>query len=286
MEGSNKPFSAFITDDDIAIYLQNNPDFFYKKPALLTTIRLPHAERGAVSLIEAQLDKLRQKIASLEDEITALMTRANQNDVLFKTFAKTHRALFAATQLKDIQKALDELATSLRLSVYLGVYNNIDLENNNQLQDKAQHLENVNAAKIEAFKARHLRGKSVYLGRLSKKEGALFMPSPPELGSYAILPISYDHHYEKALNNTKLNELAFERQVISELKTQAAKSEKNQELQKSQELQIKQGQSKKQEMGFLVFASQDGGHFQPEMDTLFITQLSVQIGFLLQKWQR
>ncbi len=248
MEGSDKPFSALITDDDIAKYLQNNPDFFDKKPALLRAIRLPHAERGAVSLVEAQLDKLRQKIASLEDEITALMTRANQNDALFNAFASTYLALLAATKLCDVQKALDELAKSLRLTVCLSLYSDIHLYNE-ELNANALILD---AAKIEAFKVRHLMGKEVYLGRLSKKDGALFMPSPPELGSYAILPISSGEDYQKA-HKLKCNQ-TFE-------------------------------QPKKQEMGFLVFASQDGGHFQPAMDTLFITQLSAQIRVLLQKWQ-
>lgn len=249
MEGSDKPFSTFITDDDIAIYLQNNPDFFNKKTALLTAIRLPHAERGAVSLVEAQLDKLRQKIASLEDEITALMTRANQNDFLFSAFAKTHLALFAATEFYDVKKALDELAKSLHLSVHLSLYEHIDLFNNKASNDKPKPLD---AAKIETFKIRHLINKDVYLGRLSKKEGGLFMPSPPELGSYAILPISYDAHPGKPFK-LKTNQM--------------------------------HAQQEKQEMGFLVFASQDGGHFQPTMDTLFITQLREQIQILLQKWQ-
>ncbi len=45
---------------------------------------------------------------------------------------------------------------------------------------------------------------------------------------------------------------------------------------------------KNQPLGVLAFSSQDGGHFQPEMDTLFLRHLSLVVAHLAQTlvWQR
>jgi len=56
-----------ITEDDIAQYLANTPEFFERHAPLLTSIVLTsqHGQR-AVSLIERQAEMLRDKIKALE----------------------------------------------------------------------------------------------------------------------------------------------------------------------------------------------------------------------------
>ena len=55
-----------ITEDDIADYLANTPDFFERHAQLLAQVQLtsPHGNR-AVSLQERQADMLREKIKTL-----------------------------------------------------------------------------------------------------------------------------------------------------------------------------------------------------------------------------
>jgi hypothetical protein len=55
-----------ITEDDIANYLANTPDFFERHADVLGTVQLtsPHGKR-AVSLQERQAEMLREKIKGL-----------------------------------------------------------------------------------------------------------------------------------------------------------------------------------------------------------------------------
>ena len=76
----NQPFDEQI----IREYLLDNPDFFNRFPELLLAMRLPHAERGAVSLVERRQELLRQRVSQLEEEITALMGMATQNERIFR----------------------------------------------------------------------------------------------------------------------------------------------------------------------------------------------------------
>lgn len=72
-----------ITEDDIAAYLLNSPDFFVRNADLLDSIQLtsPHGNR-AVSLQERQLELLRDKIRALELHLANMMRLGNENDQL------------------------------------------------------------------------------------------------------------------------------------------------------------------------------------------------------------
>ena len=61
-----------ITEDDIANYLANTPDFFARHAELLASVQLssPHGNR-AVSLQERQAEMLREKIKALSSEAIA-----------------------------------------------------------------------------------------------------------------------------------------------------------------------------------------------------------------------
>ena len=66
----NHPLNNPITEDDIANYLANNPDFFQRHAELLASVHLasPHNNR-AVSLQERQAEMLRDKIKLLEHRL-------------------------------------------------------------------------------------------------------------------------------------------------------------------------------------------------------------------------
>ena len=72
-----------ITEDDIANYLANSPDFFVRHAELLATVQLtsPHGNR-AVSLQERQAEMLREKIKALEHRIMDMVRHGNENMVI------------------------------------------------------------------------------------------------------------------------------------------------------------------------------------------------------------
>ncbi len=69
-----------ITEDDIAHYLLNTPDFFERHAEVLASVQLssPHGGR-AVSLQERQAEMLREKIRSLEHRLAELIRNGHEN---------------------------------------------------------------------------------------------------------------------------------------------------------------------------------------------------------------
>ncbi len=58
-----KKIDAAVLEDQLVYqYLLEHPAFFQQHPELLARLRLPHAQRGAVSLVERQLEMQRERI--------------------------------------------------------------------------------------------------------------------------------------------------------------------------------------------------------------------------------
>jgi uncharacterized protein YigA (DUF484 family) len=91
-------FTNPITEDDIANYLANTPDFFERHAELLAAVQLssPHSAR-AVSLQERQAGMLRDKIKGLELRIMDMIRHGNDNVMLSDKLLRWAGTLFFAT---------------------------------------------------------------------------------------------------------------------------------------------------------------------------------------------
>ena len=102
-----------ITEDDIANYLANTPDFFSRHAQLLAAVQLssPHGTR-AVSLQERQAEMLREKIKALEHRLMDMVRHGNENVIIADRLHRWARNLFQvqsgralpATIAAEIQK--------------------------------------------------------------------------------------------------------------------------------------------------------------------------------------
>jgi uncharacterized protein YigA (DUF484 family) len=86
-----------LTEDDVARFLSDHPDFFEQHAELLSHLTLPHQTGGsAVSLVERQVSVLRDRNAALDRKLRDLMSVAHSNDSLSqKLHALTLRVLDA-----------------------------------------------------------------------------------------------------------------------------------------------------------------------------------------------
>jgi uncharacterized protein len=102
-----------INDDSVAEYLQTYPDFFERNGPLLTKLRLPHLrDAGAtVSLVERQVEVLRERNQSLERKLKELVDVARANDALADRIHRLSQRLIVARTLLETINALE---TSLR----------------------------------------------------------------------------------------------------------------------------------------------------------------------------
>ncbi|HUA27053.1 MAG TPA: DUF484 family protein [Steroidobacteraceae bacterium] len=84
-------------EDAVAAYLQHNPDFFERHQALLVRLRVPHARGGStISLVERQIEVLREKHAGLEDKLAELVGVARANDAIADKLHRFTRKLLRA----------------------------------------------------------------------------------------------------------------------------------------------------------------------------------------------
>ncbi len=92
-------FTNPITEDDIANYLANTPDFFERHAELLAAVQLssPHSTR-AVSLQERQAGMLRDKIKGLELRIMDMIRHGNDNVMLSDKLLRWAGALFLTAE--------------------------------------------------------------------------------------------------------------------------------------------------------------------------------------------
>lgn len=104
--------SETVDEQAVTQYLQQNGDFFERHPQLLARLRLHHPRNGAtVSLIERQVEVLREKYQAQELKLTEFVRVARANNVLAdKIHRFTRRLLRTSTQAQ----AIVEIEASLR----------------------------------------------------------------------------------------------------------------------------------------------------------------------------
>jgi len=105
------PITNAITEDDIANYLANAPDFFERHAELLAAVQLtsPHSNR-AVSLQERQATLLRDKIKVLETRNLDMIRHGNENAILSDKLVQWARTLFLTTDPLDLPgRMVDEI---------------------------------------------------------------------------------------------------------------------------------------------------------------------------------
>lgn len=92
-----------ITEDDIANYLANTPDFFERHASLLAAVQLtsPHGHR-AVSLQERQAEMLREKIRGLELKGAEMIRHGNENTVIADKLQRWTRELLLTREAREL----------------------------------------------------------------------------------------------------------------------------------------------------------------------------------------
>jgi len=93
-------------EETIAAYLQANPDFFERHQPVLARMRLPHARSAStISLVERQVEVLREKNVELEDRIADFVRVARANDALAERIQRfTRRLLRAGSKIAIVQQ--------------------------------------------------------------------------------------------------------------------------------------------------------------------------------------
>ena len=95
-----------LSSDDISQFLIENKRFFIDHPEVLAAVELHHRSGKAVSLIEKQVQTLRNNNQALQSKLDELIQNARHNDNLL---AKTQRLTLSLIEAHDIGDVLDAL---------------------------------------------------------------------------------------------------------------------------------------------------------------------------------
>ena len=91
-----------VTDDQVVKHLQDNPGFFLNHPQLLLSIRLPHDSGNAVSLVEKQVNILRERGIEATKKLKDLTDNARTNDEIFKVTKSLILALLNCNTIEEM----------------------------------------------------------------------------------------------------------------------------------------------------------------------------------------
>lgn len=103
-----------LTHDQVAQFLQDNPEFFAHYTELLSQINVPHPHSGqAISIGERQVLMLRDKARGLESRLKEFIQFAEENDAIGE---KLHRLSLGLMRARDLESALQALYLNLNES--------------------------------------------------------------------------------------------------------------------------------------------------------------------------
>lgn len=134
----NKEKSA-VTAEQVAQYLQENPEFFINRDNLLAEITLPHESGKAISLLERQVKILRERGIESRRTLNSLMENAEYNDQLFSV---TRTLILALLVEKDVAQITS--ATEANLNTQPGI------DASSVIIFAAEDLHDVENARIES----------------------------------------------------------------------------------------------------------------------------------------
>lgn len=111
MSTEKKPEAPALDAQAVADYLLAHPDFLVERRKLLAQLTIPHPAGGAVSLVERQVEVLRQENRKLEQRLVDWMEIARTNDRLL---AHLHELAIAVLSETGLEERLAVLMRQLR----------------------------------------------------------------------------------------------------------------------------------------------------------------------------
>lgn len=204
MSEINADFEQQIHD-----YLNDHPNFFARHLSLLDKMQIPHQRKGMISLVEAQLGRQREKIATLEQQLYQIGNTVQQNEKLFFSLLPLQKALLQADNFTEANQNLNQWAKTLALkSAKILLLKDAWTEQNDI---EAPYW--IDRKAFEIIRLERFGLQSFYLGKLTNREKSLlFLPEELPVGSVALCLLKRHHQpYHSVLLFSSHNEDHFYR---------------------------------------------------------------------------
>ncbi len=149
-----------LSPQDVYTFLAQNPDFFIRYPELLEKIKIPHAQKGSISLVEIQSEQLRKKVRQLNLKLSQLVSIAKQNEKIYRVYTDLNVQLLRCESVADVQFTLEDVLQE-RLQLSSAVIKSF----------KGPHA--IPELQKRLFTEKRFKSSSFFFGRLSQHERQL-----------------------------------------------------------------------------------------------------------------
>ncbi|MCM2678259.1 DUF484 family protein [Echinimonas agarilytica] len=169
MSNEDVPVAEQVALDEVQVraYLEAHPQFFENQADFLAGVQLNHSQRGSISLVDRQLEKLREQNMQLREEITELMGIAKHNETIYRNFCTLYLALLPCTSINEVQQKIQHTLTEL-LDL-----NAITMWPLSGQQDWVPRRKPVDHKALSELVRHRLGDEPFYFGRLSEQDRAL-----------------------------------------------------------------------------------------------------------------
>ena len=186
-EAATEREQQLATDLQLIGLLRENPDFLNRHPELLLVLEVKHQSGGAVSLIERQVDVLRQQKKTQEDRLLELMDVARDNERLAEI---RHRLAIDLLSTHDIDDVITIVLDAFRdeMSADYAVIK-LFSSDEKKIEQSAGLFVNTDDDALNAFKTM-LEHKNTVCGKSTdEQKDYLFDDKAATVKSVAIIPL-------------------------------------------------------------------------------------------------
>ena len=176
-----------VSEKDVVEFLQKHPLFFENNINLLAEMRLPHPSGNAVSLIERQVNVLRENNHALEKKLNNLIQIARDNDNLNARIQKMALALMETNSLDEVFYAVQDILRSefMADSVVLRLFGAPQQAND---VDEVAFI--TRDETLEQLFSKFFRHNKPLCGALDEAQASfLFADAATDIASAALLPV-------------------------------------------------------------------------------------------------
>lgn len=181
--------TAETEEESTARYLQHNPEFFERHQPLLARLRLPHVRTGStISLVERQVEVLREKHSSLEQKLAEFVRVARANDAIGD---KLHRFTRRLVRARTREAVLEQVEASLRED-FDAFHSALLLIGTPASDESSQHFLRTIAAddaRLKSFETLFASGKPRCGQARDSQRELLFGAEANDIGSVALVPL-------------------------------------------------------------------------------------------------
>jgi uncharacterized protein YigA (DUF484 family) len=176
-----------LTSEQVERYLLQHPDFFNEHLHLLEKLSIPHPSGNAISLISKQLEIFRSRHHEMENQLTALIEIARDNDASFNRMHHLTLALLDSSNLEEAVMNLDSVLSDYFLTDFVAV-RIIKAHTNTAIGNL---FIEPGSKDLEPF-AKELASNQPKCGRPTLAQArVLFGDLAPEVKSCAIIPMAF-----------------------------------------------------------------------------------------------